>query len=300
MFWIFIIVSAYLIFAINSLIDNYLLLGPPNPKSYAFYIGTLGITALILIPFVGFSVPTIPQIIISLLAGIISLLALYFFYVGLEYFEPSRIVAAIGGLVPLFTFLLVSIYSGKLIFTGGKEILAFLLLIFGSFLITFERKKRISLSSFKISLIAAFLFSLGFVLMKNVYLNQPFWSGFMWMRIGGFLAGICFLFTKQVRNEIFHKKSTFTRKTGSIFLVNQGAGAGAFILQNLAIALAGINYLPFINALQGVQYVFLFLLVFFLTKRFPKISEERFAKKIIIQKVISIGLICLGLIVFYF
>ena len=300
MFWIFIIVSAYLIFAINSLIDNYLLLGPPNPKSYAFYIGTLGITALILIPFVGFSIPTIPQIIISLLAGIISLLALYFFYVGLEYFEPSRIVAAIGGLVPLFTFLLVSIYSGKLIFTGGKEILAFLLLIFGSFLITFEKKKRISLSSFKISLIAAFLFSLGFVLMKNVYLNQPFWSGFMWMRIGGFLAGISFLFTKQVRNEIFQKKSTFTRKTGSIFLVNQGAGAGAFILQNFAIFLAGINYLPFINALQGVQYVFLFLLIFFLTKRFPKISEERFTNEIIIQKVMSICLICLGLLIFYF
>ncbi len=300
MSWLFIIIAAYLIFAINSLVDNYLLLGPPNPKSYAFYVGTLGIIALILIPFVGFSIPSVPQIIVSLLAGIISVLALYFFYVGLEYFEPSRIVTAIGGLLPLFTFILLSIYSGKLIFSGSKEIWAFLFLILGSFLITFEKKKRISLSSFKISLIAAFLFSLGFVLMKNVYLNQPFWSGFMWMRIGGFLAGISFLFTKQVRNEIFQKKSTFTRKTGSIFLVNQGAGAGAFILQNMAIALASINYLPFINALQGVQYVFLFLLVFFLTKRFPKISEERFTKEILIQKVISIGLICLGLIIFYF
>jgi len=53
MLWIFIIITAYLIFAINALIDNYLLLGPPNPKSYAFYIGTLGIIALVLIPFVG-------------------------------------------------------------------------------------------------------------------------------------------------------------------------------------------------------------------------------------------------------
>jgi len=300
MLWVFIIVSAYLILAINSLVDNYLLLGPPNPKSYAFYVGTLGIIALILIPFVGFSVPPVSQIFISLLAGIISVLALYFFYVGLEYFEPSRIVAAIGGLLPLFTFILVSIYSGRLIFSGGKEILAFSLLILGSFLITFEKKKRISLNSFRISLIAAFLFALGFVLMKNVYLNQPFWSGFMWMRIGGFLTGICFLFTKEVRKEIFGRKSTFTKKTGVIFLFNQSIGAGAFILQNLAIALAGMNYLPFINALQGIQYVFLFLLIFFLTKKFPKISEERFNKEIIIQKIISICLICLGLIVFYF
>lgn len=299
MLWIFIIITAYLIFAINALIDNYLLLGPPNPKSYAFYIGTLGIIALVLIPFVGLAIPTNFQIFISLLAGIVYVLALYFFYVGLEYFEPSRIVPAIGGLLPLFTFILISIYSGKLIFSGVKEILAFSFLILGSFLITFEKKKKISLNSFKISLIAAFLFALAFVLTKNVYLNQPFWSGFMWMRIGGFLTGICFLFTKEVRQEIFGRKSTFTKKTGTIFLFNQSMGAGAFILQNFAIALASINYLPFINALQGVQYVFLFLLIYFLTKRFPNISEERFNKKIIIQKVISICLICLGLLIFY-
>jgi len=142
MSWLFIIIAAYLIFAINSLVDNYLLLGPPNPKSYAFYVGTLGIIALILIPFVGFSIPSVPQIIVSLLAGIISVLALYFFYVGLEYFEPSRIVTAIGGLLPLFTFILLSIYSGKLIFSGSKEIWAFLFLILGSFLITLKRKKE--------------------------------------------------------------------------------------------------------------------------------------------------------------
>jgi len=299
MLWLFIIISAYLIFAVTQIIDNYLLLGPPNPKSYSFYIGTLGIIALVLIPFVGFSIPPTSQIFISLLAGIIYILALYFFYVGLEYFEPSRIVPAIGGMLPLFTFILISIYSGKVIFSGTKEILAFCLLILGSFLITFEKEKKISLSSFKISSISAFLFALTFVLTKNVYLNQPFWSGFIWMRIGGFLTGLCFLFNKEVRKEILGKKSTFNKKTGTIFLLNQGMGAGAFILQNFAIALAGINELPFINALQGVQYVFLFSLVFFLTKKFPKISEEKFTKKIIIQKVISIGLICLGLVIFY-
>jgi len=299
MSWIILIIFAYFILAINSLIDNYLLLGAPNPKSYAFHIGVLGIMTLVLIPFVGFSVPGISQIMVSLIAGVVFVLSLYFFYLGLEYYEPSRIVAAIGGLLPLFSFILVSIYSRKLIFSGIKEISAFILLIFGSFLITFEKKKRISFKSFKISIIAAFLFALGFVLMKDVYLHQPFWHGFIWMRIGAFLTSICFLFTKEVRDEVFHKKSTFTRKTGLIFLVNQGAGAGAFILQNFAIAIAGINFLPFINALEGTKYVFLFLLIFFLTKRFPKISEERFTKEIIIQKVASIALICLGLIIFY-
>lgn len=300
MLWLFIIISAYFIFAITSLVDNYLLLGPPNPKSYSFYVAILGISVLVLIPLVGLSVPEKSQLFISLLAGFIYILALFWFYVGLEHFEPSRIVPAIGGTLPLFTFGLVYVFSRGEMLLGIKEIFAFGLLILGSFLVTFEKKKKISFRSFKISLLAAFLFALAFILTKYVYLAQPFWSGFIWMRIGGFLAGLCFLFTKEVRKEIFSRKLTFGKKTGTLFLFNQAMGAGGFILQNFAIALAGLVYLPFINALQGVQYVFLFLLVFFLTKKFPKISEEKFTKEIITQKVISIGLICLGLVIFYF
>ena len=66
-------------------------------------------------------------------------------------------------------------------------------------------------------------------------------------------------------------------------------------MQNLAIALVGLAFLPFLNALQGVQYIFLFLIIIFLAKKFPKISEEKLTKKIILQKVISIILIGLGL-----
>jgi len=300
MLWLPIIVSAYFIFAVNNLIDNFLLLGPPNPKSYSFYVGTLGILVLLLIPFVNFSVPETNQIILALVAGVLYVLALFSLFYSLEYYEPSRVVPAIGAILPLCTFGLVYFFSNEEVFLGIKEILAFSALILGSFLISFSKKQKISFQSFKIAALAGFLFSLTFFLSKYVYLAQPFWSGFIWMRIGSFLAGICFLITKEVREEIFQRKFTFEKKTGALFLLNQGAGAGGFILQNFAISLAGLIYLPFINALQGLQYVFLFLLVFFLTKKFPRISEEKFTKEIIIQKGVSIGLIVLGLIIFYF
>lgn len=299
MLWLPIIIFAYLIFAITALIDNYLLLGPPNPKSYAFYVGVLGISALVLVPFVGFSVPPTPQIILAFLAGALFVLALFWYFTGLEYFEPSRIVPAVGGILPLFTFGLVYLFSRGEAVLGFRELLAFGLLVFGSILVTYEKKKKISFRSFKISALAAALFALAFILTKYVYLAQPFWSGFIWMRIGGFLAALCFLLTKAVREEIFLRKFTFQKKTGTLFLFNQSMGAGAFILQNFAIALAGLAYLPFINALQGIQYVFLFLLVIFLTRRFPKISEEKFSKSIVIQKVISIVLIGLGLAILF-
>ena len=299
MLWLLVIIFAYLIFAVTSLIDNYLLAGPPNPKSYSFYIGVLGISVLVLAPFVGFSIPGTPQLLLALLTGVIYILALFWFFKGLEHFEPSRIVPAIGGILPLFTFTLVYFFSRGEAVLGVKELFAFALLILGSFLITFE-KKKISFQSLKISILAAFLFALVFVLSKYVYLEQSFWSGFIWMRIGGFLAALCFLLTKAVREELFLKKFTFQKKTGTLFLFNQGMGAGGFILQNFAITLAGLAFLPFINALQGIQYVFLFLIIVLLARKFPRIVEEKLTQKNILQKIISIALIGLGLIILYF
>ncbi len=300
MLWLFVIISAYFIFAVNSLIDNYLLAGPPNPKSYAFYVGLLGGTVLILAPFVGFSIPSKTQIFLSLVAGSCYIIALFCLYTGLEYFEPSRIIPSIGGILPLFTFLLVFILSKGEAILAGKGILAFFLLIVGSVLISLEEKKRISLGSFKISLLSAFFFALTFVLSKYIYLNQPFWSGFIWMRIGGVLCALCFLLSTKFRREIFSEKLSFQQKTTPLFLANQGAGAVGFILQNFAISLAGLSYLPFINALQGVQYVFLFFLAIIFSRKFPLASEEKLTKRNLLQKIISIGIIGTGLAILAF
>ena len=297
--WIPIIISAYLIFAVTSLVDNYLLLGAPNPKSYSFYVGVLGILVLVLIPFIGFSIPPGGQIILALSAGVFYILAMFWFYFGLEYYTPSQIVPVIGALTPIFTFILINIFlkTGKSLSILG--IIALAILIGGSFLASFKKGKKISFSSLKIAALSAFLFSLTFLLSKEVYENQPFWSGFIWMRIGGFFAGFCFLFTKEVRREIFQKKFTFKKRTGLIFILNQGAGAGGFILQNFAIALAGLIYLPFINALLGVQFAAMFFITFFLIKKFPKFSEEKFTPSLLSQKIASIVLIAGGLLLFY-
>jgi len=295
MLWLVVILSAYFLFAIVALGDKYLLAGPPNPKSYSFYVGTLGVLSLVLIPFVGFSIPEFNQIVLGLLAGAIFLFAQFWLFTGFEHFEASRVVPAIGGLLPLFTFGLVFLFSGEgiLSFWG---ILAFASLLIGSILITLERKKTITLKSLKISVLAAFLFSLSFVLTKFVYLSQPFWSGFIWMRIGGFLAALSFLFTKEVQREIFAKKFTFQKKTGSIFLLVQALGGGAFILQNWAIALVPLSFLAFVNALQGIQYVFLLIFVMIFSFKLPKVLKEEISREIIFQKICAILLIGVGLI----
>ncbi len=296
MLWLVVAISAYFLFAVVALGDKYLLSGPPNPKSYSFYVGVLGILALVLIPFVGFSIPEISQILLSFLAGAIFIFALFGLYTGLENFEASRIVPAIGGLLPLFTLGLVYLFSyGKEVLTSG-DLLAFILLISGSCLIVFKKGKSITSKSLQIAAITAFLFAIAFVLTKFVYLSQPFWSGFIWMRIGGFLAAICFIFTREVKKEIFEKKFTFQKKTGTIFLFNQGIGAGAFILQNWAIALVPLGLLAFINALEGTKYLFLLIFTILFALKFPKILKEEISRKILFQKILAILLIGGGLV----
>lgn len=293
MSWLIAIISAYFLFAVVSLGDKYILKGPPNPKIYAFYVGVLGILILLLIPFVGFSIPGIVGILFCLLAGAMYIFAILGAYEGLEKFEASRIIPAIGGFMPLFIFGLIYLFSGGEEVLGFKEIIAFILLILGSIFITWNPSKKVSFKSLQISAVTAFLFALSFVLTKYVYLMLPFWTGFIWIRISAFLIALFFIFFKEVRKEIFSKKSSFSKKTSALFLFNQGLGAGAFILQNWAIALAGLAYLSIISAFQGVQYVFLFILTMLILK-------EGISKKIVLQKIIAILIIGTGLAILAF
>ncbi len=295
MTWLIITISAYFLFAIVALGDKYLLAGPPNPRSYSFYVGVLGILSLLLIPLVGFSIPETSQLILALIAGAILIFALFGLYTGLENFEASRVVPAIGGLLPLFTFGLVYLFScGKDLFSL-TEASAFILLLAGSILITFRKGKSITSKSLQISAVTAFFFAFAFVLTKYVYLVQPFWSGFIWMRIGGFLTALCFIFTKEVKREIFERKFTFQKKTGAFFLFNQAMGGGAFILQNWAIALVPLAFLPFISALEGTKYIFLLILASLISFKLPQLLKEEISKEVILQKVAAILLIGGGL-----
>lgn len=307
MSWLFLTILSYLILAIVFLIDKYLLVNYIiSPKVYSFYVGILGISTLVLIPFVNFSVPKFSQILLSFMAGSLFILALFWLYKGLILFDLSRIIPAIGGLIPIFSFGLIYLFSFGKETLSFLEIIAFLFLVLGIVLITLKKDSFITLKSFKISFLAAFLFSLSFVLTKYVYLSQSFWSGFIWIKIGGVLTGFCFfLLFQEVRKEISFKKvfafkQRKSLKITSIFLFNQSLGAVSGILQNFAIFLAPLSYIALINALQGVQYLFLLILVIFLSLTRPiwtkKVGlKEEISKEILLQKITAILFIGAGL-----
>src|SRR3989344_1861581 len=94
---------AYLLFAINGVIDKFLLSkAVKHPIAYAFYIGITGPLTWVFAPF-GLKFLGFQDLLIAILAGASFIVALYFLYVATKITSISRLLPIEGGLVPFFT-----------------------------------------------------------------------------------------------------------------------------------------------------------------------------------------------------
>jgi len=139
---------------------------------------------------------------------------------------------------------------------------------------------------------AALFFAGSYVLTKFVFTEQPFISGFVWIRMGGILGAILLILWPGGWQEVIKASKSVKAKTGGLVVFSKSLSAGAFILLNYAIFLGSVIL---VNALQGIQYVFLLIIALFLSRKFPQIIKEQISDTIVIQKIIAILLIGLGL-----
>jgi drug/metabolite transporter (DMT)-like permease len=297
--WLTVAVAAYFLLAIVSLADKFLLGGSlSNPKVYAFYVGVLGSLAFLLVPLGFFIMPgDFFVFAAALLSGSCQILGTYFYFDSLKKFETSRIIPAIGGLQPIFAFALTWFFAGgKDVLTGGQAA-AFFLMVAGSVTIVYDPKAW-SFKSFKLGALAAFLYALAVVLAKTVYTRMAFFPGFILISIGSVAAALFFLVFKEVRREAFRIKGPKRPvQTTALFFSNQALGASAFVLQSYAVSLAPFALVAVINALAGVQYIFLFLFSTLASVYFPKLIKENISRRAIVQKILAIILISSGLLV---
>ena len=298
MHWLIIVLAGHLLNALAFLMDKFLLTKKVlSPFVYAFFIGALGILGAVLIPF-GFEMGSANEIINALVGGGTFVAALIFFFSALKANEASRVVPLVGGFVPLFTFILAYFALGERL--AQNQILGFAVLVIGGVLITLDKKGPASAKAtagrrtgYLYAIIASLVFAASFVITKQVYLEQNFISGFVWSRLGGFIAALAILLIPAQRYAIFHQpKEKGSGKTTLLFFTGQIAGALGFVLVNYAISLASVSL---VNAMQGVQYAFLLILVVFLGCKFPKILSEKLSGRVLTQKIAAIILISAGI-----
>jgi drug/metabolite transporter (DMT)-like permease len=294
MLWFITIICSYLFFALASLGDKIVLAGPSRPKTYTFFVGVLSLLSVIIIPFVEFGFPNNIGLAFVILEAIVYVAGLYAMFYALEHFDVSKVIPTIGATQPII------IAGLSILFWGyqkieGVEIFAFIFLLMGSVLISIDKSPKITKKALEISLVTATLFSLDFVFSKLVYMEMPFWQGFVWMRIFSFIFVLFLFLDKGFRREIKEKNGGVSKKTGLLFIIAQMFGGLANVLQSFSISIVPIAYLAIMNSMKGIQYIFLFILVVLISSFLPKVLKEELNKKIIIQKIISILFIGLGL-----
>jgi drug/metabolite transporter (DMT)-like permease len=319
MSWFLVALIAYFLNAVAMTVDKTLLKkgGIENPVVYTFYIAALGSVLMIfIIPF-GFFLPSPIVMVAALLAGAVFAWALVLMFGALAKDDATRVTAAIGGLVPVFVFILAWFILEEAF--SLRQTIAAVLLIAGAFLMSLDfqthgawawLKKKLGLTHglelphirrvLWLALPAAALFGVAHTLTKFVYNSTPFLNGFIWTRLGSLVVVLLLLFSAKNRRDLKNslrknkkgKSSAAQKKSGLRFLFGQACGGASALLQQYAIFLGSV---ALVNAVSGVQYAVVFILVVILSKTAPKLLKEKLTREVVIQKVLAIVIIAAGL-----
>ncbi len=286
---------------------------------YAFYVGIWSIGNFVLLVFAPY-IPSWHNFFLDIAAGILFLFTLVFWYRALHQSEATRVVPIVGALTPVFSFLFSYIFLGSIM--NWHEVAAAVFLIIGGLLISVKRTKLYKLEHtvsrckevmsrvmggdkkaihptrrlIVSSLTAAACFAAYYVFIKYIYSHtgQPFIGAFVWSRLGSFIGVLAILLVPQWRALIKSSETSGHRTPMQLlgFLGVRFAAAAAFLMLNWAVSLGDVSL---INALQGVQYAFLLLIVIVLSHKYPKIIYEEIGHGVIMQKALGVALVGIGL-----
>ncbi|MCF7835553.1 MAG: DMT family transporter [Candidatus Marinimicrobia bacterium] len=294
--WLFLAIISYFLNSIVSIIDKFIVTKKiGNPLVYAFFVGILSSIAFIVWPFC-FSFLSFWVTIFALFGGITFFLAVLFLYKAYRRGGVVRAVSIVGGLSPVLLLALsfVFLHEPKPSFW----LLSFALLIAGGLFLAFGQKEKKDQNRNKskfpfFAIFSAICFALSFFFRKIVFLDTSFLNGFLWVQVGVLLSAVVVWFTFPIRKLVKESTSGVLRKSLVLVVSNKILSAGAFFVLNYSIMLGPV---AIINALQGIQYVFLFLLTYLAYLWYPNFVKESFSRRSVCEKIIGIVLISLGVV----
>jgi drug/metabolite transporter (DMT)-like permease len=200
MSWFFVALFSQLISGTSAVFDKAILRKKLlNPLAYTFWLGILGISAVLLLPF-GFQTVSLKIILIAALAGAFFILGILFLFYGLDLSEASQTLPVIGGISPIFT--LIFGYFLLELQSGASDFLAFFFLLLGAAILFLTERKEIRKLSFVFILVSAAFLGISIVLNKIVFEQSNFITGFFWVKIGAALFALVLLFPKNFRQKI--------------------------------------------------------------------------------------------------
>ncbi len=297
MLWVSLAIIAYFLLSLVELIDKKILSSPLlSPLTYAFYAGSLTVFALFFWPF-DFAFLSPFYTILALSAGATFFVAIYFLYGAIIKGEVSRAVSIVGGLSPILVFIFSIFFLNEEL--RIHSLIALFVLIAGSILLSFVKdgeKFKFGHHFFLLSFLAAFFFAASYGLTKAVFLQTTFLNGLIWMRVGTLICCLAVLSRPHLRKIVFEGSKGFSRKLTTLFFFDKGISAIAHVILNYAIA---IGTVAIVNALQAVEYAFIFVLTLGFSYFLPHVFYESLSFKNLVSKMIGIALVSGGIILLF-
>ena len=194
-------IIAHGLIGVSLIWDKVLLRRPEttNLPSFVFWLGLISVFGLVLIPF-GFHWPEPGTVALAFGAGVLHLIANYFYYAALKAGEASQTLAIVGGFSPVATALIaIALLKHPL---GQGSAPGFILLVLGGFVMFFSERLNLKLVLPTV-LLASASFGLVNVMQKLAFDRTDFVSGYVLFTFGTFIGSLLLLLRSSWRKQIF-------------------------------------------------------------------------------------------------
>jgi len=294
MFWIFLAISAHFFWALANIGDKYIVgHRVKNPYVYIAWFTMTGISALLIIPFIDFYIPSTNVMFWLIIAGV------FYFFGGLPYIkamqieEPTR-VNVWWSLIPIFSLIIGWIFLGET-FTNF-QLFAFVLLVTGAFTASIhaKNKKIVFSKAFWYMLLACLSFAIYAIIFRYSMRFIPFTLGFVWVHLIMFIFSFSLFLWKKFRLDFkYELKRVNVNLFTIIIIMSSLAHLGAFFNQ-WALSLSSV---ALVFAMEGFQVIFVFVIATLLSIFWPKIVKEELDRKNVLLKLAALVLMICGILI---
>jgi hypothetical protein len=290
--WLVLAIFAQFLFALSTLVDKHIVTRAGTigkPVVYAFFVSLLSGFVIVLAPLV--SIPSGYVLLLSLVNAATFTSAIFLLYCALKEARASDVSPAIGGLSAIVTAILAALWiEGDVAYV---HLLPIGLLALGTGIISHFHFNRRALF---FTAAAGCFFGLTIFLSKLIFNEVPFVDGFFWPRFFNVLVAGSLLLVPSFRHAIFHGGKNSSRGAKGLVIGNKILGGVAAAMTAYAVSLGSVAV---VNALAGLQFVFLFVFALVIAHKMPLFSESKTGSHGGWHTAVGVGLIVAGLAFLY-
>ena len=239
--------------------------------------------------WIGRQLPDISDWPLIIVAAALWIVMGYTYFLAAKREEISRMVPVFA-LTPVFVASFGALFLGEIF--SVRTYSAIGVIVFGSALIMFKGSVKSLVRSrvFGLMIISAFAASFHSIIMKSLLNSYSFWTTYGSITLISGLMSLV-LFSRYVKDL---QQTIKNRGRGGIGLITISE-SNSNLSQFIYTMAASLWYVSLVSATMTIQYLFLFIWTFLLSRWKPNIIQEEITKQALLKKFVAIILIISGI-----